>query len=179
MRRRRGEKATGGHLGLARLEVVAADEDVLALGVVDEAGDEGVLRGAVDEGAALVDGSDGVHGGGGDLRLGAVDRAEKVVGRVVDALHDLGIPLRVGRPEDDDLVQAVLGLELADVLLDLGNLLRRGALEDVVGAAGLVARDEVLVEDGGERLHVAEEGGDLALELPVEDSGTLGGVGHV
>lgn len=100
------------HLGLAGLEVVAADEGAMALGQVDGSRDEGVLRRAVDEGRALEYASHGEDGGGGDLLVAGLDSLEEVVGRVVDARDDVGITLGVGGPEDNDLVKAVGGLEV-------------------------------------------------------------------
>lgn len=63
----------GLHLGLAGLEVVAADERAVALGQVDGARDEGVLRGAVDERRVLQDAGDGEDGRGGDLLVAGLD----------------------------------------------------------------------------------------------------------
>jgi len=57
----------GFDLGLARLEVIATNENSLLLGKVDETRNEGVLRRAVDVSAAFKDGGDGKQSGGRDL----------------------------------------------------------------------------------------------------------------
>ncbi len=73
-----------------------------------------------------------------------LDRLEQVVGRVVDAGQDLGVALGVGGPDDDDLVEAVLALELADVGTDLVDVRRLGLTgEGVVGTLLLVLGDKV------------------------------------
>ena len=94
----------GLHLGLAGLEVVAADVGGVFGGQVDNAGDEGVLRGSVDERAVLEDGGDGEDGGGGDFCVRGLNGMEEVGGRVVDARLDGGKTLGVGGPLNDNLV---------------------------------------------------------------------------
>jgi len=86
------------HLGLAGLEVVAADEGVVPLGEGDGTGHEGVLRGAVDEGGVLEDAGNGEDGGGRDLFVAGFDGREEVVGSVVYAGDEIGVPLGVGGP---------------------------------------------------------------------------------
>ena len=103
----------GLHLGLARLEVVAADEGIVPLGEIDDTGDEGVLGRAVDERRTLEDAGDGEDGRRSHLGVAVVDGSQDVVGRVVDALDEVGIAFGVGGPLDDDLVQVVLTFEVA------------------------------------------------------------------
>jgi hypothetical protein len=72
-----------------------------------------------------------------------LDGLEEVLLGVVDAGDDLGVALSVGSPEDDDLVEAVGRLELANVLADLlevGSLVLAG--NDVVGALSLAVGGE-------------------------------------
>jgi hypothetical protein len=78
-------------------------------------------------------------------------------------MTDLGVPLGVGGPEDDDLVEAVLALELADVAADGLDLSGLGALDQVVRALLLVGRDEVRVVDAWVRVCVFW--GDFTVEL--------------
>jgi hypothetical protein len=106
-------------LSLARLEIITANERLVLLCQLDHTRDEGVLRGTVDEGGPLEDGGDGEDGGGGDLGVRSLDRSEERVGGVVHSGDDIGVTLGVGGPEDDDLVQPVLLLEIADVLADV------------------------------------------------------------
>jgi len=103
------------HLGLAGLEVITSDESGVPLGKLDRAGHESVLRRAVDERSVLQDRGHGEDGGRGNLRVAALDGVEEVVGGVVDTGDDVRIALRVGGPEDDDLVEAVLRLELTAI----------------------------------------------------------------
>ena len=166
-------------LGLAGLEVITSDVDLVAAGKLDRTGDEGVLGGAVDEGAALESGGAGVEGRGGDLGLTALDGSEEVVSGVVEALADLAVALGGGGPEDDDLVELLALLELADVLAELGEDLGLGALDHVVGAVLLVGGDVVREVDSGEGLVLGHLGEDLLLEVVVENLGALEGGGEV
>ncbi len=170
----------GLELGLPGLEVVAADERLLALREGDDTGDEGVLGGTVNEGLALEDGGDGEDAGRRHLRVGRLDRGEEVVGGVVDAGDQVGVALGVGSPEYDDTVEAVVLLELADIRADVVQVrLLVVAGNQVVGAGLLVRSNEVGVVDGWEGLaqkcHVGE---DLALKVVVEHLSALHGLVH-
>lgn len=135
------------HLGLTGFEVVAGNEGLLSLGEGDAAGNEGVLRGTVDEGDALEDRSDGEDGRRRDLVVRVLDSVQEIVGRVVDAVDQIGVSLRVGGPENDDLVETVLGLEVADVLanaVEIGLLVVAVAGQDIVGSLALVGVCAVL-----------------------------------
>jgi len=135
-------------LGLTRLEVVSGDEGLVVLGKVDATGNEGVLRRSVDEGRALENGSDGKDGRRSDLGVRILDGLEEVLLGVVDAGDDLGVALSVGSPEDDDLVEAVGRLELANVLADLLEVSRLVlAGNDVVGALSLAVGGERYVNE--------------------------------
>jgi len=98
-------KAT--NLGLSGLEIVSSDEGLLLLGELDESRNTGVLGSSVDEGASLEDRSDGKEGRGRDLVVRLGDGGEKVLRSIVDSRNDLGVPLGVGGPEEDDLVESV------------------------------------------------------------------------
>jgi len=167
----------GLHLGLAGLEVVAADEGGVARGEVDAAGDEGVLGGAVDEGDVFEDGGDGEDGGGGDLFVASLDGGEEVVGRVVDAGDEVGEALGVCGPEDNDAVETVGGLEVANIfakLLDVG-VAGFGAGDQIVGAIFLVGRDEVGIVDRRERVHLSHLLADKLLDPRLENLGAVHG----
>ena len=85
----------------------------------------------------------------------------------------------VGGPEDNDLVESIVGLEVADVLAQLIHLLLLGSREDVVGTLTLVGGDKVWEVNslhGLDLLHVRVE---LVLEVNVKDLGTLHGVTEV
>ena len=107
------------HLGLARLEVVTANERVVLLSKLDGAWNEGVLWGTVDEWSILEDGSNSEHGGWGDLLVARLDGLEQVLSGVVDALDDVGITLGVGSPLDNNLVEVVGRLEVAMVMSEM------------------------------------------------------------
>ena len=169
----------GLHLGLTGLEVVTADEGVVALSELEAARNEGVLGGAVDEGDTLEDGGHGEDGGGGNFLVRGLDGLEEVVGGVVDTGDDLGETLGVGGPEDDHLVKGVGLLEAADVTTDLLEVLALAAGEEVVGTVSLVGGNEVGVVDGGKRLEVLHLGAELALEIGLKNGGTIHGIGQV
>lgn len=153
------------------LEVVATNESFFLLGQLNQAGHEArdvstcavgeharVLRScrrqrnskcvrltAVDERRVLQDRGDREQRRRRDLVVAVGDGLEQVLGRVVPGA-ELGVALGVGGPEDDDLVEAVLGLEIADVLadmLEMGLLVVAG--DQVVGPILLIGRDEVRV----------------------------------
>ena len=137
-------------LGLPALQVVSADEGAVLFREGDAARNESVLGRTVDEGRTLEDSSDGEESRGRDLIVALVDSAKEVRRGVVDTGNDLGVALGVGRPEDDDAIESVLGLERADVRsegLEVGLLVFAG--DEVVGAFALVGGDEVGVVDGG------------------------------
>jgi hypothetical protein len=107
---------------LAGLEVVTADEGVVALGELDGTGNESVLGGAVDEGDTFKDAGYGEDSGGGDLFVAGLNGLEEVVGGVVDAFEDLGEALGVGSPLDDYFVEVVVGLEAPGSVLEDGGI---------------------------------------------------------
>lgn len=109
--------------------------------------------------------------------MGRLDGGEEVVRGVVDAGDELRVALGVGGPEDDDVVEAIGSLELADVapdLLEVDSLVGTG--EDVVGTLLLVRVDERGVVDRGERVEGRHVGSDLALEVEVHDLGSAHGL---
>ena len=67
----------------------------------------------------------------------------------VDTRHDLDAALRGGGPEHHHLVQRIGRLEVANVAADDLQLLRSGALDDIICAVVLVGRDVVLRVDAG------------------------------
>ena len=167
-------------LGLARLEVITSNVDLVTLSKGNASGNEGVLGGSVDEGSVLQDGSNGEDGRGRDLLVRSLDSVQQVVGGVVDALDQRGETLSVGGPDDNDLVEVVGSLEVADVstdLLDVGMLVSAG--ENVVSTVRLVSGNEVGVVDGREGLEGRELLLDLTLEIVIQDLGTGHGLGQV
>lgn len=112
--------------GLTTLQVVTTDEGVMTLGEIDDTGNEGVLRSAVDEGGVLEDGSYGEDGGRRDFGVRILDSGEEVVGGIVDASDDVAVALGVRSPEHNDTIQIVLSLELADIgpnVLEMSELI--------------------------------------------------------
>lgn len=169
------------HLGLARLEVITANESTTLLSQLKGTRDKGVLGRAVDERSVLEDRSHGEHGGRSNLKVTGLDRVDQVVGSVVDTGDDVGVPLSVGRPHDNHLIQAVLGLEVANILLDLLDVSPASlvTLDDVVGTVLLVGSDEVGVVDTRQRLHLDHLLADLVLEGGLQDLSTVHGLGEV
>jgi hypothetical protein len=105
----------GLHLGLARLEVVTADESLVLLGELDAARNKGVLGRTVDEGSTFENTSDSEDGGRSNLLMSTLDGVDEVVGSVVDAGLEVGETLGVGGPQDNDLLKVVGSLEVAVV----------------------------------------------------------------
>jgi hypothetical protein len=171
----------GLHLGLAGLEVVAADEGFVLLGQLDAAGDEGVLGGAVDEGGVFEDAGDGEDGAGRDFFVAGFDGFHQVGGGVVDAGDEIGVALGVGGPEDDDFVQAVGGLEVSDVFAEVLDVLHAGfgAGNHVVGTVFLVGGNEVRVVDAGKRFDGSHLLLHEGLQCGLKDLGAVHGSGKV
>ncbi|KAI6768308.1 hypothetical protein HG530_006317 [Fusarium avenaceum] len=169
------------HLGLARLEIVATNEGVVLLGKLNGSRDEGVLRRAVDERGLFKDTSNCKHGGRRNLLVSLLNGLEKVVGSIVDTLDQIGVSLSVGSPHDDDLVKAIVGLEVANVLADLLDMspASLATLENVVGTILLVGSNEVRVVDGGKGDHLSHLLLDLGLEGGFKDLSAVHGLGQV
>ena len=166
-------------LGLTSLEVITTDGDVAAESHVQHTRDEGVLGRTVDVGAVLEDGSDGKEKRRGDLVLLTLDGGHQVLFGVVDASQNVREPLCVGRPQDNNLIDVVLLLEVADISTDLLHHLLLGTLEGVVGTSLLVRSDEIGEVDGGEGddiLHVRVQ---FPLEVIFEDTGALHSITQV
>mmetsp|Transcript_21119 Transcript_21119/g.49874 ORF Transcript_21119/g.49874 Transcript_21119/m.49874 type:complete len:552 (-) Transcript_21119:169-1824(-) len=161
------------HLGLSALEIVTGNKDLLLTGQVDDTGNKGVLRGTVDEGAALQNGGDRKNGGRADLGLVALDGVQDVFRGVVDSLLDARKALRVGGPQQDDLVEFVLGLEIRNVLSDLFHLLLLASTQDIVGTLALVGGNKVRKVDGRQRNNVLHVGVELLLEVVIQDLRSL------
>ena len=70
-----------------------------------------VLGAPIDEGHLLVDAGHAVDGRRSDLGLVALERGKQVLLGVVQARDDVTEALRVGGPQDDDLVDLGLLLE--------------------------------------------------------------------
>jgi hypothetical protein len=102
----------GLHLGLARLEVITANESVVLLSQINGTRHEGVLGGTVDERSALQNRGDGKNSRRRDFLVAILDSLEEVLGSIINASSNFGKTLSVGGPLDDDLVQTVVGLEV-------------------------------------------------------------------
>jgi len=134
----------GFNLGLTRLEIVSTDESLVLLGELDGTGDKGVLRSTVDIGTTFENGSHGKDGRGSDFFMGRLDGGEEVFGSVVDSGDDLGVSFSVGGPENNDIVELVVGLEVSDIgsdVVEVGLLIVTG--DQVIGSIGLIGGDEV------------------------------------
>lgn len=108
-----------------------------------------------------------------------VDRLEQVISSVVDTGDDLGVTFGVGGPNNDDLVEVVLTLELANVGTDLVDVSSLGVTgKGVVSTLLLVLSDKVRVVDGSERLHLGHVRSNLTLKIIVENLGTSHSLVH-
>lgn len=102
----------GFHLGLTRLEIVTTNERTVSLSELNNTWNEGVLWGAVDEWNVLLDTGNGEDGRWGNLIVTSLDGSEDIVGSVIDTVDKLSVTLSVGSPEDNNLVESVLSLEV-------------------------------------------------------------------
>lgn len=107
----------GLHLGLTRLEIITTNEGVVLLSKLNATRDEGVLWGAVDEWSTLEDTGNGEDSGWGNFLVSVLNGFQEVVSSVVDAIDQLGETLSVGSPLNDDLLQTIVGLEVAVAML--------------------------------------------------------------
>jgi hypothetical protein len=107
------------NFGLAGLEIVSRDEGVLAFRKLNSSRYKCVGRTSVHVRHAFENGSNGEDGRGRNLLVRRGDGGEEVVGGVVDAVEELRVALGVGGPENDNLIEVVLGLKLADVAANL------------------------------------------------------------
>jgi len=161
-------------LSLARLEVITSDMDAIASSKFNSTRDKSVLRTAVDEAALLEDSSDSKESGRSNFLLVALDRGKELVGSLVESVADFSKALSGGSPEDDDSVELLGFLKVADIstdVLDEGLVSHRG-VEDVVSAVLLVGSDKVREVDRAERLQLLHLRKELALEIPVKDMST-------
>lgn len=169
------------HLSLARLEVITTNECIVLLSQLDSARHEGVLRRAVDEGGSLKNTGNSKDGGGGDFLMSLLNGLEEIVSSVIDTRNDVGISLRVGSPHNNDLVQVVLGLEVANILAELLNvaIASLGALENIVGTIFLIGSNEVRIVDGREGDHLVHLFLDKRLQGGLKDLSTVHGLSQV
>lgn len=160
-------------LGLARLKIVTADKGLALFSKLKTPRNESILRCAVNERDALEDATNCKDGGRSNFRMAFLDALQEIFGGVIDTGDDIGVPLRIGGPDDDNLVQSMLILECVDVV---ANMLNMGPLvvarDQIVSATRLIGGDKRGVVDGGKRLVLTEILGDLTLKIPVEDFGT-------
>lgn len=167
------ELGQGGlELGLSGLEIVTDNEDLVLLGELDDSRDEGILGRSVDVGAVLGDGGEGKDSGGGNLWVVLLDGLHQVFVGIVNSNLELAESLGVSGPEDDNLIDSVGELEVADVLSDLvqvSQLIVSG--EDIVSSGLLVGGDEVWVVDGREWNDFLDVGSEFLLEVVVENLG--------
>lgn len=169
------------HLGLARLEVIAANEGTMLLGQLDGTRDKGILRRTVDERGLLENGGHCENGGGRHFLVALFNSLEEVVSGVINALDEVGISLRVCGPHDNDLVQGMLGLEVTNVLADLLHVSGASlcALNQVVGAILLIGSNEIRVVDGGEGNQLCHLLSHMRLEGRLQNLGSVHGLGQV
>lgn len=129
---------------MTRLEIISTDKGLVLLGELDSTGDKGVLRSTVDVGTTFEDGSHGKDSRGSDFFMGRLDGGEEVLGSIVDSGDDLGVSFSVGGPENNDVVELVVGLEISDIgsdMVEMGLLVVTG--DEVIGSISLVGGDKV------------------------------------
>lgn len=73
-----------------------------------------------------------------------LDGREEVLGSIVDTWDDLGVTLSVGGPENNDVVESVVLLEVSNIgsnMVEMSLLVVTG--DKVVGSVSLVGCDEI------------------------------------
>jgi hypothetical protein len=88
---------------------------MMTLGQLNDTGNEGVLRGSVDVCTPLQNRCQGEEAAGRDLTGICVNSRQEVVSRVMNACSDVRETLGVRGPEDDDVVEVLRCLEVADL----------------------------------------------------------------
>ena len=107
----------------------------------------------------------------------SLDSVQEVISGVINARYNVAVTLSVGGPKDDNTVQFIVLFEQADIGTDLFKVcLLIGSWEEVIGTFLLVGRNEIRIvnrrQGFADKGHV---GRDLALEVIIEDLGTLHG----
>src|ERR1035437_6258525 len=144
--------------GLARLEVLSRDRDALRVGELDQRGNiHAEIRRPVAERDAFHERGPGVQHGRRDLVVVALHRLlERGDCRVLRSR--LEVDLRRGAPDDDQPVERVGRLEVADVLAQ--RLGKRALVLPLLHVGAVDARDVMVVEHGGHRRDALQEAGD-------------------
>lgn len=112
----------------------------MSFGKVDYPWNERILRGSIDEGNVLKDGGNSEDGRWRNLLMSSFNRSHEIVSSVIYTVDEIGIALRVGGPQDNDLIKTVLDLEIAVIESAFGLLGGRRLTGCLDGAAphGLV-----------------------------------------
>jgi hypothetical protein len=186
------------HLGLARLEVIAANVSLVLLSKLDGSRNKGVLGGTIDEWSTLENGGNSEDGRRRDFFMSFFDGLEQILGSVIDTLDEVGVTLGIGSPLNDDLVQVIRSLEVAVLpirteLLDqlvssipdvFANLFYvfpgcLGSRNQVISTLFLVGSNEVWVVNGWERSHSSHFLLDKLLQGRLQDGGSVQGISQV
>ena len=102
----------GFHLGLAGLEIVAADERLVLLGKLNCTRNKRILWRTIDERDAFLDTSDSKNSRWCNFIVANLDGGKKILSSVIDTGNDLCVTFGVGGPENDNLVEVLLCLEV-------------------------------------------------------------------
>ena len=105
------------HLRLARLEIISANEGVALFGELNSSWYERILWRSVDERSVLQDAGNGKDSGRRNFLMAFFDGLEQILSSIVDSRKDVSESFRVGSPEDNDLIEAIVLLEIPDLLL--------------------------------------------------------------
>jgi len=158
-------------LSLAGLEIVATDEGFMTLSELDGTRNKGVLGSTINERLVFEDGSNSEESGRGNLRVGVLDRIQEVIRGIIDTGDDVAVTLGISGPEDNNAIETVVQLKLANVstnLIKMSSLV--SARNKIVGTLLLIGRDKIGIIYGRKRL--AEEShvrSNLALKVVIQD----------
>lgn len=88
----------------------------------DYAWNEGILRRSIDEGNILEDGGYSEDSRRRNLLMSSFDGSDQIIRSIVYAIDEIGIALRVGCPQDNDLIKTIFEFEIAVIESALGML---------------------------------------------------------
>ena len=161
----------GLELSLAGLEIVATDKGFMTFSEFDGTRNKGVLGSTINERLVFEDGSNSEESGRGNLRVGILDCIQEVIRGIIDTGDDVAVTLGISGPEDNNTIETIVQLELANISANLIKMsLLVCARNKVVSTLLLIGRDEIGIIYGWKR--PAEEShvrSNLALKVVIQD----------
>ena len=143
----------------------------MAFSEFDGTRNEGVLGSTINERLIFEDGGNSEQSGRGDLRVGILDCIQEAIRGIVDTGDDVAVALSISGPEDDDTVETVIQLELANISTNMIKVsLFVSAGNKIISTFFLIGRDKIGIING--RKGLAKEShvrSNLTLEVVIQD----------